>query len=249
MLFVPPAHAAGAQDAARSARRLASVAEQAEWRAIGRVNSGGRGYCTGTLISPIHVITAAHCVINSRTGRMWQPTSIHFVAGFRKGGYAAHRVASAVAILDPDTPRPKGRRAALSYVPRDLAILRLGRAISADEVTPLPLADPGARTGETVRVLSYGRDRPQALSIEDVCPITARRGDVLFTRCEATPGVSGAPLVRLGPDGGRAGAAVLGVVSIMTLGDMAAGATPPGAGSAAAVAADRLAPVLIEDLE
>jgi hypothetical protein len=139
--------------------------------------------------------------------------------------------------------RPDGK-ASVALASRDVAVLKLARPITRDEVIPLPLASPGAGR-EQVRILSYGRDRPQALSIEPECPIALRRGDVLFTRCEATPGVSGAPLVRLGPDGGRAGAAVLGVVSLMR---SDAGGVK-GAGYAVAVAADRLAPKLMKDLE
>ena len=32
------------------------------WEAVGRINIGRSAFCTGTLISPVLVLTAAHCL-------------------------------------------------------------------------------------------------------------------------------------------------------------------------------------------
>src|SRR5262245_58806115 len=54
------------------------------WQAVGQVN--GASYrsisrCTGTLIAPDVVITAAHCLIDAIKGTPLPPHQIHFLAG------------------------------------------------------------------------------------------------------------------------------------------------------------------------
>mgnify|MGYP003888069503 CR=1 FL=1 len=77
-------------------RQMVDLAEP-PWVSIGRVNRGGRAFCTGVLIAPDKVLTAAHCLYDTAQGQ-WAPASaIHFVAGYARGEYAAESGAAGCA--------------------------------------------------------------------------------------------------------------------------------------------------------
>ena len=59
----------------------------APWNAIGRLSTSAGSYCTGVLIAPDRVATAAHCLWREKTLR-WLPVyKISFLAGYRDGKY------------------------------------------------------------------------------------------------------------------------------------------------------------------
>ena len=54
------------------------------WEAVGRIDLGKDGFCTGTLIATDLVLTAAHCVYDG-AGKPVDPGKITFRSGFAEG--------------------------------------------------------------------------------------------------------------------------------------------------------------------
>jgi protease YdgD len=200
----------------------------APWRALGRVQTELGGRCTGVLIAPDQVLTAAHCLVAPRSGQFVQPGSVHFLLGYNLGQWVA-------------TARVRSYARAPDYVPlrgpvgADWAVLTLERPLGTpDRILPLLRQAPAPRT--PVMLGGYQRDRPEVLMADAGCRLIGlqRRADApptLVHDCAATSGSSGAPLLARLPDG--SGWGVVGVASAtgrdVALGHaVPAGTLPPG---------------------
>ena len=160
------------------------------WEAVGRLNIGRVGMCTGALIAPDVVLTAGHCLFDSRTGNQVDPTTIEFLAGWRNGRASATRqVRGAVVHPDYVYNGPTGNET----VAVDLAVLKLNSPINRPTIQPFPTGKR-PRKGASVGVVSYARDRADSPSIQEECHVLARRQGTLVLSCDADFGTSGAPI-------------------------------------------------------
>jgi protease YdgD len=177
----------------------------APWDAIGQVNIGGyrqMGRCTGTLVAPDLVLTAAHCVIDRTRNAPFPLHTIHFLAGARRSENKGHSTAKCLHFLDGHDftpPEPAGPASARPKLPlgalhEDAALIVLNDKLAVD---PAALADEAAARPEMSLVhVAYPADRRYVLSAHQNCRLlrSPEGARLWFTDCDTHPASSGGPV-------------------------------------------------------
>jgi protease YdgD len=199
-------------------RRIVDVA-QAPWAAVGQVNIARyrrMSQCTGTLIAPNRVMTAAHCVTDASTGKLVPLHAIHFLTGVFGARWTEHAQPKCVVLpetrrqraVSPPKRPPKGQP--LAWFVDDFALLILDRPLKAQ---PMPVADNVGADSYLgpLHHAAFAADRRYRLTAHLGCALRTRTRDGLWlTDCDTHHATSGGPVLVEQGDGFRLAAIMVG---------------------------------------
>jgi protease YdgD len=166
--------------------RLVVDPNQPPWNAIAKVQTNIGTRCTGVLIAPMVVLTAAHCLYNQVTRGLLQPVSLHVLFGYERAGYRWHRLVTRVTVgAGFEGAKPPAQTT-------DWARLDLAEPVPAP---PLPLYAGGVQPGTPVQLAGYNQDKAQLLMADTACHVLQAGGPFVTHDCAGTRGTSGGPLL------------------------------------------------------
>ena len=187
-------HLAGVTPFADPRQRVSTA--HPPWSAIGRVQTELGARCTGFLISPVLVETAAHCLWLAKPARFVQPGSVHFLRAYSGNTFMAH--ARVVRFIVPPgyMPDKESQSAGLDH-----ATLVLNHPVARpDEVFPVSTKPEEIHPDMPVVLGGYEQNMPDVITADLHCHLTGLThdggGNLLFSHdCAGTHGSSGAPLL------------------------------------------------------
>ena len=206
--------------------REAVDVNQPPWRGVVLVQTEVGLHCTGALVGPRLVLTAAHCLFGRGTGRLVRPSSIHILVGYSYGNYEGHARAVAVEIGSGFALGLDGQRLPSSPPDADWAVLTMDAPLGTPDRL-LPLSREFPAPGTPVVLGGYEQDRAQVIVADVACHVigAVQAGNSVMLRhsCAGTRGASGAPLLARASNRSWA---VVGIASVSWVGASGGDAVP-----------------------
>jgi protease YdgD len=202
-IFLSIAHHASSQDLHPGIigedDRVEVIEQGSPWDAIGQVNVGEHGHCTGTLVAPDVVLTAAHCVVDEERKEPFPLRDIQFRTAVRGAEDKGHSTAKCLRFpknYDFDAIGTLGNDkrdfAGTDFI--DAVVIVLNDRLA---VLPAPLADGVvAKPGLRLVHAAYPADRNFVLTAQFRCQLLRAdfKGPLWFNNCDTHPASSGGPI-------------------------------------------------------